>query len=64
MKMGEKTKKSDELNYFFNINNIEYTFNLTRLLWWGEKFKHMVNLVKNALYGTVGKATLSQRELK
>ena len=32
--------------------------------WWGGQFKRMTSLVKNVLYKTVRKATLSWRELE
>lgn len=37
---------------------------LGRTPWWGRQFENMVSLVKNMLYKTVGKATLSWRELE
>ena len=43
---------------------MEWKFNLNKAPWWGEHFDHMVSLVKNALYKTVGKAALSWRELE
>ena len=63
-KWVKKLNKSEELNHFFNFNNIEWKFNLSRAPWWGGQFKRMVGLVKNALYKTIGKATLSWRELE
>ena len=63
-KWVKKLNKSEELNHFFNFNNIEWKFNLSRAPWWGGQFERMISLVKNALYKTVGKATLSWRELE
>ena len=63
-KRVKKLIKSEELNHFFNFNNIEWKFNLSRAAWWGGQFERMVSLVKNALNKTVGKATLSGRELE
>ena len=37
---------------------------LSRTPWWGRQFENMVSPVKNMLYKTVGKATLSWRELE
>ena len=59
-----KLNKSEELNPFFNFNNIKWKFNLSRAPWWGGQFKRMVGLVKNSLYKTIGKAMLSWRELE
>ena len=64
MQMGEKLNKSEEINHFFNFNNIEWKFNLSRAPWLGGQFERMVSLVKNALYKTVRKAMLSWRELE
>ena len=63
-KWVKKLNKSEELNHFFNFNNIEWKFNLSRAPWWDGQFEHMISLVKNPLYKTVGKATLSWRELE
>ena len=60
----KKLNKSEEVNHFFNFNNIEWKFNLNRAPWWSGQFKRMVSPVKNALYKTVGKVTLSWRELE
>ena len=60
----KKLNKSEELNHFFNFNNIEWKFNLSSEPLWCEHFKRMVSLVKNIFYKTVGKATLSWRELE
>ena len=62
--MDEKLNKSEELNHFFNFNNIEWEFNLRRVPFWSGQFERMVSLVKNALYKTIWKATLSWRELE
>ena len=63
-KWVKKLNKSEELNHFFNFNNTEWKFNLSRAPWWSRQFERMISLVKNALYKTVGKATLSRRELE
>ena len=63
-KWVKKLNKSEELNHFFNFMNKEWKFNLTRVPWWSGQFEGMVSLVKNALCKTVGKATLSWRELE
>ena len=63
-KRVEKLNKSEELNHFFNFNNIEWKFNLSRSPWWGGQFQCMVSLVKNELYKNVAKATLSWRKLE
>ena len=34
-KWVKKLNKSEELNHFFNFNNIEWKLNLIRALWWG-----------------------------
>ena len=59
-----KLNKPEELNHFFNFNNVKWKFNLSRAPWWGGQLERMVGLVKNSLYKTFGKATLSWRELE
>ena len=63
-KWVKKLNKLAKLNHFFNFNNIEWKFNLSRLPWWDGQFERMVSLVKNALYKTIGSATFLLRELE
>ena len=62
--MGKKTKQIRRTKSFFKCNNIEWKLKLSSAPWWGGQFERMISLVKNALYKTVGKATLSWRELE
>ena len=58
MQIDKNLNKSEELNYFFNLNNIEWKFNVSITPWWARQFENIVNRVKNALNKTVGKVTL------
>ena len=60
----KKLNKSEELNHFFNFNNIKWKFNLSREPLWCKEFERMVSLAKNAFYRTVGKTKLLWRELE
>ena len=43
---------------------IQWKFNLSRAPWWGGQFEQMVELVKQCLYKTIGRANLSQKEFE
>ena len=64
MQVSKRTKQIRRTKSFFNFSNIEWKFNLSRAPWSGGQFECIISLVKNLLYKTVGKATLSWRELK
>ena len=59
----KRINKSEILHHFLNTKGIKWKFNLSRAPWWGGQFERMVDLVKNALYKTVGKLKLEWHEL-
>ena len=60
-----KTAQSNEkFNEFLAVNHIHWQFNLSRAPWWGGQFKHLIGLVKRALYKTIGNGHLKWNELQ
>lgn len=55
--------KSKAFNDIFNINKIQWRFNLSRVPWWSGQFENIIVLVKNSFHKTVGKTSLFWREL-
>ena len=53
---------SGELMHFCSRKNISWRFNLSRAPWWGGQFERMVGIVKQSLYKTIGRSSLSFEE--
>ena len=56
--------KKSELIHDYLENHITWQFKLSRVPWLGSHFGQMVGLMKQCLYKTFGKATLSWQELE
>ena len=62
--MAEEDFKNEKLHDYLTSHEIEWIFNLSKAPWWGGQFERMVSIVKQALYKTVGKASLTFEELE
>ena len=63
-KVVRRIMKDEQLHDWLGKQKIAWQFNLSRAPWWGGQFERMVGLVKQALYKTTGKASLSWHELE
>ena len=59
----EEVRKDERLQGFLEDQEIQWKFNLSRAPWWGGQFERLIGIVKNAMYKTIGAATLSWAEL-
>ena len=55
---------SERLNDFLARQDILWQFNLSRAPWWGGQFERIIGLVKQCLYKTIGKTSLTFTELE
>ena len=53
----------DFLN-FLNLHRIEWKFNMSRAVWWGEFFERLIYIMKRGLTKKIGRVLLQYRELK
>ena len=59
-----RTIRTDErLQGYLEDHEIQWEFNLSRAPWWGGQFERLIGVVKQAMYKTIGAATLSWAEL-
>jgi len=55
---------SAEFGDFISSKNVQWRFNLSRAPWWGGQFERLVGLVKQSLYKTIGKSSLTFAEFE
>ena len=55
---------SAEVGDFLSTKNVQWRFNLSRAPWWGGQFERLVGLVKQSLYKSIGKSSLSFSEFE
>ena len=60
----KQVMRDEKFQDFLAHRGIQWTFNLSRALWWGGQFERLVGLVKTALYKTIGNGLLSWTELQ
>ena len=58
-----QVRKDEQLQGFLESHEIKWKFNLSRAPWWGGQFERLIGVVKQALYKTIGAATLKWDEL-
>jgi hypothetical protein len=54
--------QDEKIQDFLAGQEIKWQFNLSRAPWWGGQFEHMVGLVKNCLYKSIGNGCLTWEE--
>ena len=56
--------KSERLHDFTAREDTRWRFNLSRAPWWGGQYERIVRLVKQALYKSIGKTSLTFNEIE
>ena len=56
--------RDEKMHDYLSRNHMTWQFNLSRAPWWGGQFERLVGLVKQALYKSIGGATLTWSELE
>ena len=59
-----KINKDEKFHNFLSNENITWKFNLSKAPWWGGQFERLIDLTKQTLYRTIGKALLKWEELE
>ena len=63
-KWNGKINKDDKMQEYLIKDQIKWKFNLSRAPWLGGQFERMVELVKQSLFKTTGRANLTKQMLE
>ena len=60
----KKVMASERFHEYLTNQEIKWQFNLSRAPWWGGQYERIIGVLKQSMYKTIGKTTLTFNELE